>query len=143
MSSLVLRANALGALGLLAAASVVGVIGLTAMVSMLVGSAAAKWALLSPILVPMLRQLGISPELTQAAQRVGDAATNIVTPLMVLSPLGGVLCKRYVNDTGVGTVIALMLPFSVVLLVSWTLFLLVYWALGIPLGLTPIRDGCA
>jgi len=128
-------ANALQSLGLPAAATVVGVIGLTAGVNLLVGSASAKWALLSPIFVPMLMQLGISPELTQAAYRVGDSATNIVTPLMPYFPLVVVFCKRYVTSTGIGTVVALMLPFCLVFLVAWTLFLLGYWALGIPLGL--------
>ena len=128
-------AGALQALGLPASIKVVGVIGLSAGVNLLVGSASAKWALLSPIFVPMLMQLGISPELTQAAYRVGDSSTNIVTPLMPYFPLVVVFCKRYVKGTGIGTVVALMLPYSVVFLVSWTLFLLGYWALGIPLGL--------
>lgn len=128
-------ANTLKELGLPASATIVGLIGLTAIVNLLVGSASAKWALLSPIFVPMLMQLGISPELTQAAYRVGDSTTNIITPLMPYFPLVVVFCKRYVKDTGIGTVVALMLPFSVVFLVSWVLFLLGYWALGIPLGL--------
>jgi aminobenzoyl-glutamate transport protein len=79
-------ANALQALGLPAAVTVVGLIGLTGGVNLLVGSASAKWALLSPIFVPMLMQLGISPELTQAAYRVGDSASNIITPLMPFFP---------------------------------------------------------
>jgi aminobenzoyl-glutamate transport protein len=128
-------ANALQELGLPASIKVVGVIGLTAGVNLLVGSASAKWALLSPIFVPMLMQLGISPELTQAAYRVGDSTTNIITPLMPYFPLVVVFCKRYVKGTGIGTVVALMLPYSIVFLVAWALFLLGYWALGIPLGL--------
>ena len=128
-------ANTLKELGLPASATIVGLIGLTATVNLLVGSASAKWALLSPIFVPMLMQLGLSPELTQAAYRVGDSTTNIITPLMPYFPLVVVFCKRYVKNTGIGTVVALMLPFSVVFLVSWVLFLLGYWALGIPLGL--------
>ncbi len=128
-------ANALQALGMPAAVTIVGVIGLTAGVNLLVGSASAKWALLSPIFVPMLMQLGISPELTQAAYRVGDSASNIITPLMPYFPLVVVFCKRYVTSTGIGTVAALMLPYSVAFYAGWIVFLLVYWALGIPLGL--------
>jgi aminobenzoyl-glutamate transport protein len=83
----------------------------------------------------MLMQLGISPELTQAAYRVGDSTTNIITPLMPYFPLVVVFCQRYVKKTGIGTVVSLMLPYSVALLVSWTIFLVLYWLAGIPLGL--------
>ena len=125
----------LQALGWPAGVTVVGIILLTAVVNLLVGSASAKWALLSPIFVPMLMQLGISPELTQAAYRVGDSTTNIITPLMPYFPLIVVFCQRYYKRTGIGTLVSLMLPYSVVFLVLWTLFLLGYWGLGIPLGL--------
>jgi aminobenzoyl-glutamate transport protein len=104
-------------------------------VNLFVGSASAKWALLAPILVPMLMALGISPDLTQAAYRVGDSSTNIITPLMPYFPLVVVFCQRYVQSTGIGTVVAMMLPFSIAFLVVWTAFLLLYWATGIPLGL--------
>jgi aminobenzoyl-glutamate transport protein len=122
-------------LGLPAWVTIVGVILLTAVINLLVGSASAKWALLSPIFVPMLMQLGISPELTQAAYRVGDSTTNIITPLMPYFPLIVVFCQRYYRRTGIGTLLSLMLPYSLVFLAVWTVFLLVYWGLGIPLGL--------
>lgn len=80
-------------------------------------------------------QLGISPELTQAAYRVGDSTTNIITPLMPYFPLVVVFAQRYVRNTGIGTLVSLMLPYSVVFLVSWTILLIGYWMLGIPLGL--------
>jgi aminobenzoyl-glutamate transport protein len=115
--------------------TVVGIILLTGFVNLMVGSASAKWALLAPIFVPMLMQLGISPELTQAAYRVGDSTTNIITPLMPYFPLVVVFAQRYVRGTGIGTLVSLMLPFSVVFLVTWTAFLLLYWTAGIPLGL--------
>ena len=115
--------------------TIIGIIFLTAFVNLFVGSASAKWALLSTIFVPMLMDLGISPELTQAAYRVGDSTTNIITPLMPYFPLVVVFCQRYVRGTGIGTLTSLMLPYSVCLLVSWTLFLVAYWLLGLPLGL--------
>ena len=115
--------------------TIVGIIGLAALVNLVVGSASAKWALLSPIFVPMLMQLGISPELTQAAYRVGDSTTNIITPLMPYFPLVVVFCQRYVKRAGIGTVVSLMLPYSVVLLVTWSIFLVANWLLGVPLGL--------
>jgi aminobenzoyl-glutamate transport protein len=79
--------------------------------------------------------LGVSPDLTQAAYRVGDSSTNIITPLLPYFPLIVVFCQRYVKSTGIGTVVALMLPYSVTLLVAWTAWLIVFWSLGLPLGL--------
>ena len=115
--------------------TVLGVVLITGIVNLFVGSASAKWALLAPVLVPMLMQLGISPDLTQAAYRVGDSSTNIITPLMPYFPLVVLFCRRYVKDSGIGTLAAMMLPYSLVFLVAWTAFLLAYWGLGLPLGL--------
>lgn len=115
--------------------TIVGLIFLTAFVNLFVGSSSAKWALLGPIFVPMLMQLGISPDLTQAAYRVGDSSSNIITPLMPYFPLVVVYCQRYVKETGIGTVLSLMLPFSICIMLLWTAFLLIYWGLGLPLGL--------
>jgi len=128
-------ANFLEALQLPGQATIVGIIFLSAFVNLLVGSASAKWALIAPIFVPMLMQLGISPDLTQAAYRVGDSVSNIITPLLPYFPLIVVFCQRYVKTTGIGTLVSMMLPYSVIFLFSWTIFLLIYWALGIPLGL--------
>ena len=114
---------------------IVGIILLTATVNLFVGSASAEWALLGPIFVPMLMALGLSPELTQAAYRVCDSTTNIITPLMPFFPLVVVFCKRYVSGTGIGTLVSIVLPYPVAFLVSWTIFLLVYWQLGIPPGI--------
>ncbi|MEP1593401.1 MAG: AbgT family transporter, partial [Halieaceae bacterium] len=122
-------------LGLPAALTITGVVLLTGLLNLFVGSASAKWALLAPILVPMLMEVGISPDLTQAAYRVGDSTTNIITPLMPYFPLVVVYCQRYLKDAGIGTVTALMLPYSLTFIILWTAFLLAYWALGVPLGL--------
>ena len=127
-------ANFLRSLGMPAQVTLVGIVLVTGLVNLLVGSASAKWALLAPILVPMLMSLGISPDLTQAAYRVGDSTTNIITPLMPYFPLIVVFCQRYVTKAGIGTLVAMMLPYSVVFMIAWTVFLLGYWALGIPLG---------
>jgi len=127
--------NALKAMALPGSVTIVGIILLCASVNLLIGSASAKWALLAPIFVPMLMQLGISPELTQAAYRVGDSTTNIITPLMPYFPLVVAFGQRYVKGTGIGTLTSLMLPFSVTFLILWTFFLLGYWSLGIPLGI--------
>ena len=128
-------ANFLRDANLPAPLTIVGIILLAALVNLLIGSASAKWAMLAPIFVPMLMLIGISPELTQAAYRVGDSSTNIITPMMPYFPLVVVFCQRYVKNTGIGTVGAMMLPYSVVILVTWTIFLLIYWQIGIPRGI--------
>jgi aminobenzoyl-glutamate transport protein len=113
----------------------VGIIVLTAFINLFIGSASAKWALLAPIFVPMLMQLGLSPDLTQAAYRVGDSSTNIITPLNPYFPLVVVFAQKYVKNSGIGTVTAMMLPYSIGFLCCWLLFLLAYWGLGLPLGI--------
>jgi len=118
-----------------AAVTIIGIIILTGFVNIFVGSASGKWGLLAPIFVPMLMSLGISPDLTQAAYRVGDSSTNIITPLMPYFPLVVVYCQRYVKNTGIGTLTAMMLPYSMSFLVLWTIFLLIYFAIGLPLGI--------
>ena len=128
-------ANTLAAMNLPPQVTILGVILLTAMADLLIGSASAKWALLSPIFVPMLMSLGISAELTQAAYRIGDSTSNIITPLMPYFPLVVVYSQRYVKNTGIGTLTSLMLPYSLSFLATWSALLMMYWALGIPLGL--------
>jgi len=113
---------------------IIGIVLLTGFVNLFVGSASGKWGLLAPIFVPMLMSLGISPDLTQAAYRVGDSSTNIITPLMPYFPLVVVYCQRYVKGTGIGTLAAMMLPYSLWFLSTWTVFLLIYYAIGLPLG---------
>jgi aminobenzoyl-glutamate transport protein len=127
-------ANFLQALELPGQITIVGIVILSAFVNLMVGSASAKWALIAPIFVPMLMQLGISPDLTQAAYRVGDSVSNIITPLLPYFPLVVVFSQRYVKGMGIGTLISMMLPYSVIFLITWTAFLLVYWWLGIPLS---------
>lgn len=104
------------------------------LLNLFVGSASAKWALLAPILVPMLMLLGISPEGATAAYRVGDSATNIITPLMVYFPLILVFAQRWQKDFGLGSLTAMMMPYSVWLLISGTLLIVIWFYLGIPLG---------
>ena len=127
-------AQGLEALALPAAITITGIILLTGFLNLFVGSASGKWALIAPVFVPMLMQLGISPDLTQAAYRIGDSSTNIITPLMPYFPLVVVFAQRYVTKTGIGTVTAMMLPYSVTFIIAWTIFLMLYWAVGLPLG---------
>jgi aminobenzoyl-glutamate transport protein len=106
----------------------------TSAVDLLIGSASAKWTLLAPIFVPMFMLLGYSPEIVQGAYRVGDSCTNIITPLNGYFPLILGFAVRYVPKTGIGSMIALMLPYSVAFLITWTLMLMGWIALGLPVG---------
>ena len=106
----------------------------TSAVDLLIGSASAKWTLLAPIFVPMFMLLGYSPEIVQGAYRVGDSCTNIITPLNQYFPLILGFAVRYVPKTGIGSMIALMLPYSVAFLIAWTLMLMGWIALGLPVG---------
>lgn len=127
-------AQFLSSLQLSGGVTMVGIIILVAFINLFIGSSSAKWALISPIFIPMLMQLGYSPDLTQAAYRVGDSISNIITPLLPYFPLVVLYCQRYVKNTGIGSLVAMMLPFSISLLVIWSAFLIIYWMIGIPLG---------
>ena len=103
-------------------------------INLFVGSASAKWAIMAPVFVPMLMQLGYSPEFAQMAYRIGDSTTNIITPLLPYFPIIIAFAKKYDEDIEIGTIISTMLPYSVAFLVAWTLLLIVWFALGLPLG---------
>lgn len=107
---------------------------LTAVINIVMSSASAKWAVLAPVLVPIMAELGVAPEITQAAYRVGDSVTNPITPLNAYLIVILVAIRRYEPGAGLGTLIALVLPYSLVALFVWTAFLLGWLALGIPLG---------
>ncbi|MFN6136385.1 MAG: AbgT family transporter, partial [Bacteroidota bacterium] len=127
-------AESLRALGLSAVPLFVLFILLTATVNLTMGSASAKWALMAPVFVPMFMLMGVSPEATQAAYRVGDSSTNMIAPLLSYIPLILVAMRRYVKESTLGTLLSLMLPYSISTAIVWTLFLLIYVFLGLPLG---------
>jgi aminobenzoyl-glutamate transport protein len=120
--------------GLPIPALLAGVVVLTMTVNLLMSSMSAKWTVLAPILVPMLMMVGISPELTQNAYRVGDSVTNIVTPLNSYAIVILAAMQRHRKDAGMGNLIAMMVPYSVVFAIVWTIFLLGWVWLGIPIG---------
>ena len=113
---------------------VVGLVLISAGINLFMGSASAKWAIMAPVFVPMLMILGYTPEFTQAAYRVGDSVTNIVSPMMSYFALIIAFMARYQPTSGIGTVVATMLPYSVAFLVAWTLLLVVWVAVGLPVG---------
>lgn len=127
-------AGTLQSLHLSSSLLLIGFVFLAAAVNLVLGSASAKWALMAPIFVPMLFLSGISPETTQLAFRIGDSSTNIITPLMPYFGVVMAFIQRYDKSAGIGTIIATMLPYSIALLVSWILLLLVWISFNWPIG---------
>lgn len=105
-----------------------------AFLNLFMGSASAKWGIMAPIFVPMMMTLGLSPELTQVAYRIGDSSTNIITPLMSYFAMIVAFTKKYDEDSGLGTLISTMLPYSITFLVGWILLLIVWYVFKLPLG---------
>jgi aminobenzoyl-glutamate transport protein len=93
-----------------------------------------KWAIFAPILVPLFVQLGVPAQTLLAAYRVGDSPMNVVTPLMVYLPFVVTVAQRYDRSAGIGTVIALMLPYVVAIGVAWIILFVVWFVAGLPLG---------
>jgi aminobenzoyl-glutamate transport protein len=99
-----------------------------------IGSASAKWSAMAPVVVPMFMLLGISPEMTTAAYRMGDSYTNIMTPLMSYFPLILMFCRRWDKSVGVGTLLAMMLPYALCFMVAGVSMTAAWVALDLPLG---------
>ena len=108
---------------------------LCAIINLSLGSASAQWAVTAPIFVPMLMLIGYSPEAIQAAYRIGDSTTNIITPMMSYFGLILAWATRYQKDLGVGTLIAMMLPYSICFIVAWSIFFYLWtFVMGLPVG---------
>lgn len=113
---------------------IIGYILFTASLNFLITSGSAKWALEAPVFVPMFMQLGYHPAFTQVAYRVADSSTNIITPLMPYMVVVLTFMQRYDKKAGIGTLIALMLPYSISFLIVWIILLLIFFYAGIPFG---------
>jgi aminobenzoyl-glutamate transport protein len=107
---------------------------LSASINMLMGSASAKWALLAPIFIPMFMIMGYSPELSQVVYRIGDSITNVISPMMSFFALIIAFVQKYDPKSGIGTIIATMVPYSLIFLIAWILLLIAWLLLGLPLG---------
>ncbi|QDI90834.1 AbgT family transporter [Salicibibacter halophilus] len=112
----------------------IGFLLLTAFINLFIGSASAKWAMMAPVFVPIMMQVGYSPELTQATYRVADSATNIITPLMTYFAVIIAFAQQYDRRMGIGTLISVMLPFSIFFLIAWSILLFVWIFFGWELG---------
>jgi aminobenzoyl-glutamate transport protein len=124
-----LQAIGIGALPLL-----IGMIVIIMLLDIIIPGIIPKWAIFAPIFIPLFIQLGVPPQTGLAAYRVADSPFNVVTPLMVYLPFMVTIAQRYVKDAGIGTIIALMIPYSVILAVIWTVLFIVWFVLGLPLG---------
>jgi aminobenzoyl-glutamate transport protein len=124
-----LRSTGLGPVPLM-----IGFVLVSAFINLFMGSASAKWAIMAPIFVPMFMLLGYTPEFVQAAYRIGDSCTNIISPMMTYFALIVAFMERYEQKGGIGTVIAMMIPYSVGFLLVWTALLTVWMLLGLPVG---------
>jgi aminobenzoyl-glutamate transport protein len=106
----------------------------TAFLNLFMGSASAKWAVMAPVFVPMFMLLGYTPELTQAAYRIGDSSSNVISPMMSYFALIVAFFERYDRKAGIGTVIATMLPYTFTFLIVWAAMLLLWMVVGLPVG---------
>jgi aminobenzoyl-glutamate transport protein len=100
----------------------------------IIPGAMPKWAIFAPIFVPLFIRLGTAPQTVLAAYRIGDSPVNVITPLMVYLPFLITVMQRYRKDTGIGTVIAMMLPYTLIIAVVWIILFILWYVLGIPLG---------
>ncbi|MFC3038711.1 AbgT family transporter [Virgibacillus xinjiangensis] len=113
---------------------IIGSIILASFINLLIGSASAKWAILAPVFVPMFMLIGYDPAFTQMLFRIGDSITNPITPMLPYLPLLLAFAKKYDKNAGLGTLIANMLPYSIVFFIAWTLLVILWLFLGLPLG---------
>jgi aminobenzoyl-glutamate transport protein len=113
---------------------IVSFIFVTSVVNLFIGSASAKWAIMGPVFIPMFMFMGYSPELIQNTYRIGDSVTNIISPLLPYFPIIIAFAKKYSPKMGIGTLISVMLPYSLWFLIFWTMLLSVWMVLGLPLG---------
>ncbi|HEX9251544.1 MAG TPA: AbgT family transporter [Ignavibacteriaceae bacterium] len=124
-----LKSSGLGPIPLL-----ISFIIISGFINLFIGSASAKWAIMAPVFIPMFMLLGYSPELVQGAYRVGDSVTNIISPMMSYFALIIAFVGKYDSKTGIGTLIATMLPYTITFFIVWTILFIVWFLLGIPVG---------
>ena len=106
----------------------------SAFINLFMGSASAKWALIAPVFVPMFMLLGYTPEFAQVAYRIGDSCTNVITPMMSYFAMIIVFMKKYDKEAGIGTLVSTMLPYSICFLIGWSILLVLWIVLNLPLG---------
>jgi len=133
-------AEFLGSIGFTGVLLLVSFVILSAFINLFMGSASAKWAIMAPVFVPMFMLVGYHPGITQAAFRIGDSVTNIITPMMSYFALIVAFAQKYDEKYGIGTITATMLPYTVIVGLIWTILLAAWMLIGLPVGPdAPIR----
>lgn len=127
-------AEALEAANLTGIPLILGFIVVAGFINLFIGSASAKWAMMAPVFVPIMMHLGYAPEMTQMAYRIADSTTNIITPLLTYFAIIIAFAQKYDKKMGIGTLISVMFPYSIVFMIAWTLMLIIWMLLGIDLG---------
>lgn len=127
-------AEALRASGFVGIPLMIMFVFMSALLNMLMGSASAKWAIMAPVFIPMFMMLGYTPELVQVVYRIGDSVTNSISPMMSYFALVLAFVEKYDKKAGIGSIIALMLPYTIIFIILWTLFLVLWMLFGIPVG---------
>ena len=119
----------IGALWLL-----IGFVFVIVLLDLVIPGSLPKWAIFAPIFIPLFIRLDVAPQTVLAAYRLGDSPANVITPLMVYLPFIVLVAQRYKKDAGIGTIIALMIPYTIIVLVTWLLFFVAWYLIGIPFG---------
>jgi aminobenzoyl-glutamate transport protein len=127
-------ANLIGSIGMGRIPLMIALVLIASVINLVIGSASAKWAIMAPVFIPMFMLLGYSPEFTQLAYRVGDSVTNVIAPMMSYFAMIVAFIERYDKKAGIGTIIATMLPYTVVFLLAWLTMLIVWILAGLPIG---------
>ncbi|WP_027340778.1 AbgT family transporter [Halonatronum saccharophilum] len=127
-------ANFLEAINFTGLPLIIAFIIVSGIINIFIGSASAKWAIMAPVFVPMLMQLGYSPDFAQMAYRIGDSTTNIISPLMPYFAIIIAFAKKYDKNIGIGTLISTMLPYSIAFSIVWTIMLIIWFVFGLPIG---------
>ena len=109
-------------------------VAMVALLNLFITSGSAQWALMAPVIVPMMMYVGVSPEVSQMLFRIGDSPTNIITPMSPYFALALTFLQRYYKPAGVGTLMSLALPYSLCMIVGWFVFFVIWYLIGIPLG---------
>lgn len=112
----------------------IGFILVIALLDIIIPGSLPKWAIFAPIFVPLFVNLGVAPQTVLAAYRVGDSPMNVITPLMVYLPFIVIVAQRYDKSSGIGTIISLMIPYTLIMLILWIVFFVLWYLIGIPLG---------
>jgi aminobenzoyl-glutamate transport protein len=121
-------------MGLSALPLLIGLIIVIVLLNLIIPGVVPKWAIFAPVFIPVFVRLGVAPQTVLAAYRIGDSPTNVITPLMVYLPFIVTIAQRYDRKAGVGTILALMIPYVLFIAVAWILLFVAWWLLGIPLG---------